>query len=86
MNSAPWYDIVGLNGLKEEIDQPLIPSAPMDMTYGGGWRGRHFFTMPGHRDVDQARLRVHRPVGGLTAFNPGNWVDPIYTVQGGWRP
>lgn len=46
INSAPWYHTVALNGLKERIDQPPIASAPNDMTYGWGWRGRHWFTMP----------------------------------------
>ncbi|MEW2501981.1 serine hydrolase [Amycolatopsis sp. NPDC047767] len=128
VNSAPWYNTVGLNGLKEKIDQPLIASAPTDMTYGWGWRGRHFFTMPNlgldivttsiehdfeydpatagsevavqgeqlsgyheffrtamHAVTDQ-KVPDPGPYTGrsasLTAFNPGNWVDPIYTVQG----
>jgi CubicO group peptidase (beta-lactamase class C family) len=46
INNAPWYQTVALNGMKERIDQPLIASAPNDMTYGWGWRGRHWFTMP----------------------------------------
>jgi Beta-lactamase len=46
INNAPWYHTVALNGIKERIDQPLIASAPNDMTYGWGWRGRHWFNMP----------------------------------------
>ncbi|MBB6376951.1 hypothetical protein BKA01_004209 [Pseudonocardia eucalypti] len=46
INNAPWYNTVALNGFKERIDQPLIASAPNDMTYGWGWRGRHWFNMP----------------------------------------
>jgi hypothetical protein len=46
INSAPWYHTVALNGIKERIDQAPIASAPNDMTYGWGWRGRHWFNMP----------------------------------------
>jgi CubicO group peptidase (beta-lactamase class C family) len=46
INDAPWYRTIQLNGTIERLNQPLIASAPRDMYYGWGWRGRHIFVMP----------------------------------------
>lgn len=45
LNHAPRYVTIGLPKRDEET-RPLIASAPQDMVYSWGWRGRHHFIMP----------------------------------------
>jgi hypothetical protein len=45
LNHAPWHVTIGLP--KREVEnRPPIASAPQDMFYSWGWRGRHQFMMP----------------------------------------
>lgn len=45
LNHAPRYVTIGLPK-REEENHPPIASAPQDMFYSWGWRGRHQFMMP----------------------------------------
>jgi CubicO group peptidase (beta-lactamase class C family) len=45
VNAAPHWVSMAINSRQEE-SRPLIASAPHDMTFSVGWRGRHIFVMP----------------------------------------
>jgi hypothetical protein len=45
LNHAPRFVTAGLPQRQEER-RPLIASAPQDMAFSFGWRGRHHFVMP----------------------------------------
>ena len=45
VNAAPHYVTVAINQRQEEA-RPIIASAPHDMYFSWGWRGRHIFVMP----------------------------------------
>ena len=45
VNAAPWYVTVAIS--QRQVEQrPIIASAPHDMYFSWGWRGRHIFVMP----------------------------------------
>jgi CubicO group peptidase (beta-lactamase class C family) len=45
VNAAPYYVSVAIN--QRQVEQrPIIASAPHDMYFSWGWRGRHIFVMP----------------------------------------
>jgi hypothetical protein len=45
LNHAPRFVTAGL-GVRQEEKRPIIASAPQDMAFSFGWRGRHHFVMP----------------------------------------
>lgn len=45
INRAPRHITIGLPKREEEM-RPVVASAPQDMTFTWGWRGRHQFVMP----------------------------------------
>jgi CubicO group peptidase (beta-lactamase class C family) len=45
LNNAPWFVTAALNTRQVER-RPIIASAPQDMSFSFGWRGRHHFVMP----------------------------------------
>jgi CubicO group peptidase (beta-lactamase class C family) len=45
LNHAPHWVTAGLPQRQDE-QRPMIASAPQDMAYSFGWRGRHHFVMP----------------------------------------
>jgi CubicO group peptidase (beta-lactamase class C family) len=68
LNSAPWYVTIGLNE-RRTVEHALIQSAPHDMYYGWGWRGRHIYVMP-----DLQMVVTTTPLGVQVPL-PGQFFD-----------
>lgn len=66
INHAPRYVTIGLPKREEET-RPLIASAPQDMVYSWGWRGRHHFIMP-----NLGLLVVSTPADHDFEYNPSD--------------
>jgi CubicO group peptidase (beta-lactamase class C family) len=45
VNAAPHFVTVAINQ-RQEVNAPIIASAPHDMYFSWGWRGRHIFVIP----------------------------------------
>ena len=66
INRAPWYVTVGMP--KREVERrPMIASAPQDMFFSWGWRGRHQFMMP-----NLSMVVVSTPVDHDFSYNPAD--------------
>ena len=77
VNAAPWYWTIAINN-RQKRDRPLIASAPHDLTYTWGWRGRHIFTMPNlGLTVTTTPLALMVPLPGQI-FDGYNGHDPSY--------
>jgi CubicO group peptidase (beta-lactamase class C family) len=72
VNAAPYYVSVAIN--QRQVEQrPIIASAPRDMYFSWGWRGRHIFVMPDLGmvvTVTPFALQVPTP-GSITTFLNG---------------
>jgi hypothetical protein len=77
INAAPWYWTIGINN-RRKVNHAPIQSAPDDMYYSWGWRGRHIFVMPKLQlVVTSTPLAVQYPLAGqIFDGYPGH--DPTY--------
>ncbi|MGH8997938.1 MAG: serine hydrolase domain-containing protein [Acidimicrobiia bacterium] len=66
INRAPRHVTIGLPK-RVDHDRPPIASAPQDMFYSWGWRGRHHFMMP-----NLGLLVVSTPVDHDFNYNPAD--------------
>jgi CubicO group peptidase (beta-lactamase class C family) len=77
LNSASWYWTIAINS-RRRVDHALIQSAPGDMYYTWGWRGRHIFVMPNlQMVVTTTPVAVMAPLPGQI-FDGYNGHDPDY--------
>ena len=77
LNSASWYWTIGINS-RRKVDHALIQSAPRDMYYTWGWRGRHIFVMPNlQMVVTTTPVALMTPLPGQI-FDGYNGHDPDY--------
>ena len=67
INAAPWYVTVAIN--QRQVEQrPIIASAPHDMYFSWGWRGRHIFVLPDlGMVVTVTPFAVQAPVPGFAS-------------------